>query len=147
MPIGSHAIVYRPKKDEWYGPCSVLDISFDDRTLLLPSLAGRTNFLSSVAKPFIDDHYTSSPNTTPSTSPNVQFNLSASTPSTLFPIINLVSIYVATVSSNTNHDPSSIRPVTAQVSSLSCAARFITSRMMEFSSLIAHKVFSLVSQA
>lgn len=49
-PIGSPVLVYRPEKDLWEGPFSVLDISGEDVKVLLPH--GTSNFRSTVVKPY-----------------------------------------------------------------------------------------------
>lgn len=55
MPIGSHALIYRPKTDKVEGPFFVPNISGEDVTLLLPPPSGPTKFQSTVVKPFRSD--------------------------------------------------------------------------------------------
>lgn len=55
IPIGGHALVYRPKTDKWEGPFSVLDINGEDVTLLLPPPSGPTKFRTTVVRPFRSD--------------------------------------------------------------------------------------------
>lgn len=44
VQIGGHALVYRPKKDRWEGPYSVLDINGENITVLLSPPSGPTKF-------------------------------------------------------------------------------------------------------
>lgn len=54
-PIGSHVLVYRPKKDKWDGPFALLDLKDEDAIVLLPPPSGPTKFRIIVVKPFIVD--------------------------------------------------------------------------------------------
>ena len=62
-PIGAHVLVYRPYKDKWEGPNSLLDVSGEDVTVLLPS--GPTKFRSTVVKPFLTAPNAQEQNPTP----------------------------------------------------------------------------------
>lgn len=50
-PIGAHTLVYRIEQDCWEGPCSILDIDWEDVYLLLPH--GPSKIRSTVVKPFV----------------------------------------------------------------------------------------------
>lgn len=54
MTIGSHALVYRPKKDHWEAPYCVLEINGKEIMLLLPPPSGPNKFRSTVVKRYID---------------------------------------------------------------------------------------------
>lgn len=50
-PIGAPVLIYRPEKDKWEGPYSLLEINGEDVIALLPK--GPTKFRSTVVKPFL----------------------------------------------------------------------------------------------
>lgn len=52
-PIGAPVLIYRPEKDKWEGPFSILDIQGEDITVLMPK--GPAKFRSTVLKPFLTE--------------------------------------------------------------------------------------------
>lgn len=56
-PIDSHVLVYRPEKDIWEGPYTLLDMQGETCTVLLPPPSGPSNFRSTVVKRFIPDEH------------------------------------------------------------------------------------------
>lgn len=55
-PIGSPVLVYRPEKDKWEGPYSLLELRGEDAIVLLPHPSGPTKFRTTVVKPYIVDN-------------------------------------------------------------------------------------------
>lgn len=55
MHIGSHALVYRPKKDSWKGPFSVPEINQKGIILLSPPPTRPMKFRSTIVKKFINE--------------------------------------------------------------------------------------------
>lgn len=54
-PIGAPDLVYRPEKDRWESPYSLLDLKGEDAIILLPHPSGLTKFRTTVVKPYIVD--------------------------------------------------------------------------------------------
>lgn len=54
-PIDLHALVYRPEKDRWEVPYSILDMDDEYCTLLLPPPSGPSKFRTTVFKRYFPE--------------------------------------------------------------------------------------------
>ena len=130
-PIGAHVLVYRPYKDKLEGPQSLLDVSSEDVTVLLPS--GPTKFRSTVVKPFLTAPNAQDRNPTPRDTPSMD----TSANSTLFHVIHGHNDQIETSDAALMFTHHALQQSPDNT-------RFAQSRTVVFNGLVERGVFTLV---
>lgn len=152
-PIGLPVLIYRPEKDKWEGPYSLLELRGEDAIILLPPPSGPTKFRTTVVKPFLTE---SEPVDEPSdqNSPDAIPLATHPTTSTV-PVDSQTEIPTSTDSTNTPHQlsntstdhPNTSPPPIMTYSTESPTKDFAAASIAEFNGLVDLGVFTIVYES